>query len=232
MNILAIDTSSEYLSLALQYNETQSFILEHVANKQSNYIIPKIDELLTQNKITIKDIDVIAYNQGPGSFTGLRIGLSVALGLSLGANTKIVPIPAFAIYAQNIKQMTKAENILIGIDARLNQIYLAGINLRTFQYFMEPQVIDPGMIHVDQANIVCTGGGFKVYHNLLPHQIQDLCYINNNYPNALNMLELINNNHYTPCAILDADLLYLRNKIALTTKEQKLLQNQQKTNIL
>ena len=63
MNVLAIDTSSEYLSLALQTGSSQFHILEKVGNKQSNYILPKIEDLLKQNNLKISDINLIAYNQ-------------------------------------------------------------------------------------------------------------------------------------------------------------------------
>ena len=92
MNILAVDTSSEYLSLALQYNDQRYHSLDFVANQQSNFIIPKIKELLEKCNIDISGIDAIAFNQGPGSFTGLRIGLSVAIGLAYSRNIKLIPI--------------------------------------------------------------------------------------------------------------------------------------------
>ncbi len=218
MNILAIDTSSEYLSLALQCDATQVFTLEKVGNKQSNHIIPSINELLVSKKISVNDIDIIAYNQGPGSFTGLRIGLSVALGLCLGANAKIVAIPAFAIYAQNIIDVLNVDKILIGLDARLSQIYLAGLDLKTFKYFLEPRVVNPNEININDTR--CVGSGFKEYYDLLPEKIQRICDLNVEYPNALNMLQLVNQKRYAPISILDADLLYLRNKVALTTQEQ------------
>ena len=222
MNILAIDTSTEYLSLGLQVGSEQSYILEQVGNKQSNFVIPKIQELLKQNSIAIKDIDFVAYNQGPGSFTGLRIGLSVSLGITLGLHTKIIPIPAFALYAQSVLGKTKHNKVLIGLDARLNQMYLSGIELDTFKYFIEPQLLDPKEMNLEQNyDMLCIGSGFKVFNDVLNSNIKQLEFIDSTYPNALNMLQLVNDGIYAPVALEYADLLYLRNKVALTLEEQK-----------
>lgn len=222
MNILAIDTSSEYLSLGLQYRSEQIHIIERVANEQSIFLIPKIQELLQQCQITLDDIDAIAYNQGPGSFTGLRIGLSVAMGLAYPRDIKLIPIHGFAIYAQSIINQTQHKNILVGIDARLSQLYVAGVDISNFRYFSEPQVISPHEMIIDNNDIVCVGGGFKTYYTNLPAQIKQLQFLDIDYPNALNILQLLNNK----CYVIndnhsEADLLYLRNKVALNKEEQQ-----------
>ena len=151
-NILAIDTSSEYLSIALRIHSKTSYIFEKVGNLQSEFIIPKIQELLNKSGAVIQDIDFIAYNQGPGSFTGVRIGLSVAIGIALGLEIPLIPIPTFAIFANNLITLLKTKNnltnfdrlkIIVGIDARLNQIYLAGINAVDKSYFINPQLSNP-----------------------------------------------------------------------------------------
>ena len=225
MNFLAIDTSANFLSLALQYNGEQTFLLELVGNKQSSFIIPKIQELLMQTNISINEIDAIAYNQGPGSFTGLRIGLSVALGIANGLNIQIIPIPAFSIYAQSIRSKTQCNKVLVGLDARLKQMYVAGVELTHFNYFIQPQVIAPALIETNENSIVCIGNGFREYYDLLPANIQQLEILDIEYPNALNMLQLINSGIYKPIPTLNADLFYLRNKVALTSLEQSQLKH-------
>ncbi|MFN8770471.1 MAG: tRNA (adenosine(37)-N6)-threonylcarbamoyltransferase complex dimerization subunit type 1 TsaB [Neisseriaceae bacterium] len=221
MNILAIDTSSEYLSIGLQYQNKRSYILEKVGNKQSDFIIPKIQVLLKECGATIDKVDVIAYNQGPGSFTGLRIGLSVAIGMAYPGNTKLIPIPGFAIYAQSIKNLVQDKNILIAIDARLNQTYFAGIDTTKFEYFINPQVINPNDIDIPNDNLVCVGSGFKQYYSLLPEKVKKLEFIDAEYPNALNMIQLVEKGCYAKISVYEADLLYLRNKVALNLEEQK-----------
>lgn len=229
MNILAIDTSTENLSLALHSNGESTFFLEKVGNRHTEFALNKIAILLNEHGLKVADLNLIAYNQGPGSFTGLRIGLSLSLGLALGLDIKLIPIPSFALFANAIKhKFNLSGNILVGLDARLNQIYLAGINVDTFEYFLDPQLIDPDKIDYIE-NAIPTGNGFVSYLNLLQPQmravIENSQYIIDEYPNALNMLDLVLSGRYSSVNVEDADLLYLRDKIALNVEEQAKLKS-------
>jgi tRNA threonylcarbamoyladenosine biosynthesis protein TsaB len=77
--ILAIETSGNNCSAALYYNENEAFE-KTITGKHihSQKLLTMIDELLIEKKISIKSIKSIAISVGPGSFTGLRIGMSVA----------------------------------------------------------------------------------------------------------------------------------------------------------
>lgn len=213
-NILAIDCATEYLSLGLQTGDKSIYSLEKVINKHSDYIIPQIKSLLTKLDLNIRDLHGIAYNQGPGSFTGLRIGLSVALGLSYGLNIKLIPIPSFAIIANSSSKKT-----LIAIDARLNQVYFAGLNIDK-TYFIKPQLINPSQLqYIDGCELA--GNGFEAYKSILDQDFLPHIPFNHSYPNALHILELIKSGLYQAIHHSKADLLYLRNKVAIDLLEQK-----------
>jgi tRNA threonylcarbamoyladenosine biosynthesis protein TsaB len=213
---LAIDTSSEYLSLALDIDGNRSESLDLVGNQQSKHIICRIHELLSHAKVTPDLLDLIAYIEGPGSFTGLRIGLSVALGLSYGANAKLMAIPAFALYA---KATMFSGDVLVGIDARLNQIYLAGINAATLDYFIQPQVINPDKI-APKHECVLIGNGFTQYQDSLTVLLQQYKLLNLTYPSAQFILDIVSENKYPIITPDLAGLCYLRNKVALNLEEQ------------
>ena len=245
MNILAIDTCNEILSLAvLRENEnTLKPLIEltlsatenmfssqlKVGNKQSEYILPEIDNLLHKAKLNIHDINLIAYNQGPGSFTGLRIGLSAALGLAYSINCKLVPIPAFALY---VNQFTRHyPNVIVTLDARLGQLYIAGLRSQDFSFFIEPQLINPEELaaiissnqELDANNTIFTGEGYKIYSSKIDQQItMSYTHISQEYPSALNMLYLASSEVYQRVSVVNAELLYLRNKVAMDLTEQKL----------
>lgn len=231
-NILAIDTSSTYLSLALQVGDKiYPPYIEKVDNKQSENIIPQIKELLIKACITASDLTHIAYNQGPGSFTGLRIGLSVALGMAFGINALLIPIPAFSIYALQAYELCgySVSRVLVGLDARLNQLYFAGVNAKTFEYMVQPQLINPGdiinMSNLDFENMIIIGAGFKQYADLLPKVFRELLMpnlISPEYPDATYLLKLANSGKFEAVTAAQADLLYLRNKVALNLDEQLL----------
>ena len=220
--ILAIDTASEYLSLGIKNETITDSILLKVDNKQSTFILPQINELLNQHNLSIQQLSCIAYNQGPGSFTGLRIGISIAMGLSYGLDIKLIAIPSFAIYANTCKtELTKlnTNKILVGIDARLGQVYLAGINLNDFSYFMEPNLANPNEIKSVDNCILC-GNAFEIYQDKLTSEVKKMIHIPNKsiYPSALNLIELCD--YYQHKSPQEADLLYVRNKIALNLEEQ------------
>ena len=216
-NILAIDTSGQHLSVALLAQGKTFSTLENVGNKQSHYLIKTIDSLLTSAGIEAQAIDLIAYVEGPGSFTGLRVGLSVALGISLGSSAKLIAIPTFALYA---KASEYSGDVVVGIDARLGQLYLAGINAKTLDYFMMPEVVNPEHVEVIKP-CKLIGDGFNVYKDQLNHILTNYELLNDAYPNAKYMLDIVALDKYPQVSAADANLAYIRNKVALTLDEQR-----------
>ncbi len=225
-NILTIDTSSDYLSLAISNNQHIFNFQEKVGNRQSQEILPQINNLLTQANLTPNNINKIAYNQGSGTFTGLRIGLSIALGLAYSSKSKLIPVSTFAMYAQSSK--INQYPILVVLDARLNQIYVALINPNDFSYYKKPSLILPEELdkwlstdNFTTTQIYVTGNGWEVYANKIPTTCkQKLQYVQQDYPPPNTILELVQTEHFTPCDIFDADLLYVRNKVAMNIEEQ------------
>lgn len=216
--ILAIDTSSEYLSLALEIDDKRYSFCEVVGNKQSQNIIKQIDALFEAAKILPEQVGTIAYIEGPGSFTGLRIGLSVALGMSYGLNARLIAIPAFSIFAMQVNCANK--KVLVGLDARLGQIYLAGLYIDSLEYFLSPQLVYPNEINIAE-DVTPAGTGFKIYEEQLSSKLKDGIKFEEKYPNATIMLDIIKMNKYPLILPKDANLSYLRNKVALNLNEQQ-----------
>ena len=122
MKILAIDTTGQVASIAIVNEE--KIIGEYTINYKlthSQTIMPMIDELIKIINEDIQTIDYIACSQGPGSFTGLRIGIATAKGLALGLNKKIVPVPTLDALAYNIFETDKI--ICPIMDARKSEVY-------------------------------------------------------------------------------------------------------------
>ncbi|MFA6142873.1 MAG: tRNA (adenosine(37)-N6)-threonylcarbamoyltransferase complex dimerization subunit type 1 TsaB [Candidatus Omnitrophota bacterium] len=122
MNILAIDTSSVYLSLAVMKNGKIVGRLHKKAEMaHSSILVPSIDKVLKRARLGIKDIDVFAVSIGPGSFTGLRIGVTTVKGLAYSLNKEIVAVPTLDVIARNVK---KFRGIICPVlDARKNKVY-------------------------------------------------------------------------------------------------------------
>lgn len=230
MNLLAIDTANEFLSLGVVSNSKQElFYCEKIGSRQSEHIIPQIEQILNDAQLRLKDIELIAYNQGPGSFTGLRIGLSVALGLAYSIQCQLLPVPMFTLYSSALTQ--HKPNLIVTLDARLGQIYVAAFNQSNLAYLIEPQLVNPENlallvsqnISLTPENSIITGGGMVIYKDKIDHELyDDYEYMEQNYPNTQQMLTTAKSGILNPCSVFDADLLYVRNKVAMNIDEQHL----------
>lgn len=226
-NILAIDTANEYLSLGISVAGKANYYQAKIGNRQSEQLIPQIAEVLKSSGISLAEIELIAYNQGPGSFTGLRIGLSVALGLAYSINCPLMPIPMFSLYSSPITKTH--ENLLVILDARLKQVYVAVICQQDNSYLLEPSVINPEELatwlaknpSINSQNTCITGNGWSVYEeNIAPYIQANYHYIAQNYPQPENMLGLAEQQCFKSCDVFNAELLYIRNKVAMNLSEQ------------
>lgn len=124
MKILAIDTTGLTASVAIvdENNIIAEFTLNY-KKTHSQTIMPLIEYMVKMIDFDLSSIDYIACSNGPGSFTGLRIGASTAKGFAHGLNKRIVPVPTLDAIAYNIFE---TDNIIVPImDARRNQVYTA-----------------------------------------------------------------------------------------------------------
>ena len=123
--ILTIDTSSTNCAVALLIGDV---LLERVieAQRQSaQRVLPMISELLFDAKIQISDIDLIGVVAGPGSFTGVRIGVAVAQGLSLSAAIPAVSLSSLALLAIAAVSESSFDRVLVSDQAREGELYFA-----------------------------------------------------------------------------------------------------------
>lgn len=133
MYILGIETTGAYASVSLMKDDK---IIGHVSGNDRfshlQNLIPQVQEVIKDNKLSIGDIELIAVSCGPGSFTGIRIGVSTARALSQVLNIPCVAVSSLAALAMRADVKTAAENLLICpmFDARRNQVYAGGYILK------------------------------------------------------------------------------------------------------
>ena len=96
MNVLLIDTSARLVAVQILGDKQVLTVDEGKTGSTSSRIMPTIESALSQAGLSVKDLDVVASISGPGSFTGLRIGVSVANGLAFGLGCKRLPVPLLA----------------------------------------------------------------------------------------------------------------------------------------
>jgi len=128
MKILAIDTSSDVCSTAILENE--KLIDENNLDNgktHSENLMPLIQELLNRNNLNVKDIELIACSVGPGSFTGIRIGVSSMKPIAEVLNIPVVSVTSLETLAENVRK----DGIRVAlIDAKNNQVYCGIFNRR------------------------------------------------------------------------------------------------------
>lgn len=123
MKLLAIDTSSNACSVALLIDGQITSIHEITPMQQAQKILSIIEHLLKESFIELNQLDAIAFGCGPGSFTGVRIATGIAQGIGYAANIPLIPISSLAALAQATYADLGWQNLLVGIDARVKEVY-------------------------------------------------------------------------------------------------------------
>ena len=126
--ILNIETSTEVCSVVLSEDGKTLFKKETLEGlKHSELLTVFIDELFKENNFDIKKVDAVAVSKGPGSYTGLRIGVSVAKGLCYGLNIPLISLNSLEVLGRYAASLADTENLLYCpmIDARRMEVYTA-----------------------------------------------------------------------------------------------------------
>lgn len=124
MKILVVNTASLEAQLALLCENEKIYKTLDASMKHSENLLPEIEKLLSLNKIKVKDLDAIAVNVGPGSFTGLRISIAtVKAFLNVFSNIKCIGITSFELIANEFYKNNN-EKASVVIDALSNLFYL------------------------------------------------------------------------------------------------------------
>ena len=133
MNLLAFDTSTDALSMAVSRPVDGEVRVWHSSGpggaQASSSLIGGLMDLLHQADLRLAGLDAICFGSGPGSFTGLRTACSVAQGLAFGADVPVLPVPSLLAVAQAARadaapQATHGQVTAL-LDARMEEIYAA-----------------------------------------------------------------------------------------------------------
>lgn len=219
MNILALDTSTEICSVALCCDDKIFDRYEIAAQRHTELLIPMIESVLNEAGITREELDVLAYTKGPGSFTGLRITVGVTQGLSLALDIPAIPISTLQVIAQRCFREFNKTNVLVAIDARMNQVYWGGYQLSSkniMQEIINDRLDNPQNISVPNENCFFgAGNGWNVYRNELISQIKHLEAYSTLFPHSRDMIPLAQFFLANGCYVNAEQIkpIYLRNNI-------------------
>lgn len=135
MNILAVDTAGKTVGVALLQDDRLLYECYLDAGMtHSETLMPLIDNCLKLCGMGCKDIDLYGVNAGPGSFTGLRIGLAAVKGLAFPRETLCAPVSTLEALAA---AHTGCGTVLCALDARRAQVYSAAFDLETHERLMD-----------------------------------------------------------------------------------------------
>lgn len=126
MRVLAIDTALESCAAALFDTEQGVLASESrsMARGHAEALMPLLARVMDRAGVEFRVVDRIAVTVGPGSFTGLRVGISAARGLALAAAKPVVGLSTLAAYAAPFVSRGPMENIVAAIDARNDKVYV------------------------------------------------------------------------------------------------------------
>ncbi|AMO23080.1 tRNA (adenosine(37)-N6)-threonylcarbamoyltransferase complex dimerization subunit type 1 TsaB [Ramlibacter solisilvae] len=223
MNLLAFDTSTEILRVAVQ--AAHGVRAEHEAAggaHASASLIPVIQSLLARCGLRLAQLDAIVFGRGPGSFTGLRTACSVAQGLAFGAGVPVLGVETLLAVAEDARQRSGAERVLAMLDARMHEVYAARYIHEANGWRREGPITlgAPGQLQVP-PDWALAGNVFGEYGERIAPAAARI----EAAPTAQALLRL------APALIADgqaqpadrATPLYIRDKVAQTTEERAAL---------
>ncbi len=217
--ILAVETSTAVCSVALLVADELYVAEEKQANHHAETLLPMIHDLLQRAALSLPELDALAVGRGPGSFTGIRIGIAAVQGLAFATGLPVIPISSLA----SLAAQAHSPSVLAALDARMGQVYwgaykidespgsVMAATLVGREYVSDPE-------HVccpDQGQWVGAGSAWSVYPSQMPDVLQDSIKAELRPSGALTARLAVN--CFRAGAGVQADALkpaYLRHKVA------------------
>ena len=164
MNILAIDTCTEIASVTLlnsgeRYNRELSGV-----EKTSGHVLKLCNEVFKESQTKLKDVDLISYSRGPGSFTGVRMCIGVVQGLSLSMEIPTIGFTTLELVGFRASQLLKSKKIAVALDARMGEVYWATYVNGSIDNM---KICSPEEVNDLDSSFVGVGSGWKVYSEKL-----------------------------------------------------------------
>jgi tRNA threonylcarbamoyladenosine biosynthesis protein TsaB len=214
MRFAALETSTEWCSVALFRDGEIACVERRAANRHSELALPMLQRLLREAHLAADRLDAVAFGAGPGSFTGLRIACGIAQGLAFAHGLPVLGVSTLEALAEE----SGAPRVLACLDARMGEVYYAALEKRGGRWHeaLPAQCVAPSLLAIPQGDWVGAGNGFAVYGNLgLKRTLPQV------HPTAIAIARLAAPRLAAGEGV-DAALaapLYVREKVALTKAE-------------
>lgn len=219
-NILGIETSGSICSVALYKDNSFYEINQDTGLTHSETLFLNIKKLLSEHNINVNEFSYIAVSNGPGSYTGLRIGVSCALGLSICHNIKIKYVNTLKSLLYNIEDYKKDNDIDINyndlivsiLDAKAYRVYLGLSQYKDLNVFLIEKIVTIDelidILYKYDCNKYLLGDGSIIYNEELS-KINNIHIIDKKY-SRLNAKNIIIASQYDNNFIDNLDINYMQ----------------------
>ncbi|ASG65351.1 tRNA (adenosine(37)-N6)-threonylcarbamoyltransferase complex dimerization subunit type 1 TsaB [Idiomarina piscisalsi] len=217
-SLLAIDTSTENCSVALVHDGKLTTRDIESPREHSQKLLPFVEEVLDSAGVSLGNLDGLVVGAGPGSFTGVRIGVSMAQGLAFSADLPVYPVCSLQALAQQAIRKNDVAGVVACIDARMGEVYYAlyanenGVALAQ----SEPAVAKPDTNLIDIGRLKgwgTAGTGWDAYADILDEHHELKHSDNSRLPLAEDMLTVVNGAGVEPVQAEQLEPLYVRNEV-------------------
>ena len=168
-NLLLIESSNEICSVAL--SQEKSIIQEKYINKPNShsvYLAPFVNEVLNNATMSINELDGVVISDGPGSYTGLRIGSSLAKGICLGAGIPLMAVSTLKGLAKKaLNDYPSVDQAIALVDARRSDAYIGIYNQQLKPIIKEQFITINSELKIEKSNAVVVGSGAMKFINEL-----------------------------------------------------------------
>jgi tRNA threonylcarbamoyladenosine biosynthesis protein TsaB len=195
-SLLAIEASTEACSVALLHKGRQTEDFRLLPRAHTRYLLPMVDQILSDEGICLSDLDAIGFSAGPGSFTGLRVCAGVVQGLAFAAEKPVVAVSTLQAMAQgeaDYLELADGDILLPALDARMDELYWGQYRyLSGFaELIAEDSLRSPESIHIAAAEGAVFGfGSGWVYAPRFAHGLPSVNVNAAVYPRAQAILKL------------------------------------------
>ncbi len=186
--ILSLETSTNVCSVALhQDGNLISHQIHHVEKSHSSLLPRIVLEICDIAGLTLKDVGAIAVSEGPGSYTGLRIGLSTAKGFAYTLAIPLIGVSTMDIILEAVRgKFDGAHNLCAMMDARRMEVYT---KMEDHQgntiWDAQPKILDKNSLNNFKNPIYVFGNGMPKFRQIANQE--NLIFIDDIYPDAANM---------------------------------------------
>jgi tRNA threonylcarbamoyladenosine biosynthesis protein TsaB len=223
MKFAAIETATEWCSVALWIEGEIVSLERRAGNRQGEFVLPMLEQLFSRTHLSSKDLDAVAYGAGPGAFTGLRIACGIAQGLAFGRGLPVIGISTLEATAEE----SGATRVLVALDARMSEVYYSAFEKPADRW---KAVLPATCVAPDEVDLppgdgwLGCGSGFAVYAERIRPRLQGTVsrMAPDVRPSAHAVARLAAPRLQAGEGVdaAEAAPYYLRDKVALTTAEQ------------